>query len=136
MTLMRVASAEAVAAVKRIAGEPALPKFVVAMFVVVMTHSALVSIKAGADRSDTRYSHDISKSQDISHSGLPNGASVPAFLRRAGRGRYAPPAIDPSPAATGEAQSCQSKPESFVQGLGIRGGVPPRPSPESYSRIR
>jgi hypothetical protein len=50
MTLMlvAVASAEAIAAVKRIAGEPALPMFVVAVWVVVMTHSALVSIKAGA----------------------------------------------------------------------------------------
>ena len=48
MTLVLVASAEAIAAVKRIAGEPALPMFVVAVWVVVMTHSALVSIKAGA----------------------------------------------------------------------------------------
>jgi hypothetical protein len=46
LVLMAVASAEAIAAVKRIAGEPALPMF--AVFVVVMTHSALVSIKAGA----------------------------------------------------------------------------------------
>lgn len=53
LVLVAVASAEAIAAVKRIAREPTLPMFVVAMSVVavcvvVMTHSALVSITAGA----------------------------------------------------------------------------------------
>ena len=63
LVLVAVASAEAIAAFERIAGEPALPISVVAMsmvamsvaatpvvkvFFVVMTHSALVSIKAGA----------------------------------------------------------------------------------------
>jgi hypothetical protein len=56
--LVAVASAEAIAAIKRVAGEPALPMSMVAMsvaatpvvkvFFVVMTHSALVSKKAGA----------------------------------------------------------------------------------------
>jgi hypothetical protein len=53
MSFALVASAKAIATVKRIASEPALAMFVVAVSVVavcviVMTHSRLVSIKAGA----------------------------------------------------------------------------------------
>jgi hypothetical protein len=58
ITLALVASAEAIANVKLIASKPALPMFVVVMSVVavcvvavcvvVLTHSVLVSIKAGA----------------------------------------------------------------------------------------